>query len=470
MSGSNQHQVNVHSRLTVVSSIPTEPMGHTTPLNPLDHTMGSHTVHIIYYYRTSPFSKQGRYAMDLDNVRIALSDLLSKYPRMTGRLFRDVDGKWEVRYNDAGVRMFKATVGTTVDEWLRSADESDERNLTVWEDMPDGNPTSWSPFQIQISEFEGGGLAIGISFPHLLADPTSAVLFHKSWTDAERGDPTGHHPPILTLPPLHNRPPPTTTENTSTTIKYLQKNSKLSPISSTKMATFSFKFSNTMIKQGLSKITDKCANATPFDYLTALFWLQIIKLKTLMADSDTHSISLCVDARKLLDVPIPMKFFGNALTFSQLSVQNEVLKGDNGLAEAVRLLHDHVNGIKKDDVVSMIDWLESSPEAIDGVHPKGVQMYGQELTCVSLEHLMDPKGEFESLVYESKFGNNEKPVHVSYHVGKAEGAGLILVAPSPEGGLSRTVTVTMPAEEVVKLCEDPVIMGMEPTMIVSGRR
>ncbi|XP_076890835.1 protein ECERIFERUM 2-like [Bidens hawaiensis] len=474
MTGSIQHEVNVHSRLTVVSSTQTEPMGQIYALTPTDHTMRSHTVHILYYYRTRPFSNEGRYAMDLDNVRVSLSELLSKYPRMTGRLVRDESGNWEVKYNDAGIRMFKANVTTTVDEWLRVADESDERNLTVWEDMPDGDPTSWSPFQIQVSEFVGGGLAIGISFSHMLADPTSGVLFYKSWTDAESGNPVGRHPPIFTLPPLNNRPPPTSTENTPITVKYLQKHSKQPPISSPKMATSTFKFSNAMIKKGLSKIVDKCPEATPFDYLTAVFWMQIIKLKTLIADSTTHSISLCVDARKYFDVRIPMKFFGNALTFSQLCLENEAIVRDNGLAAVVQSVHCHVNGIKKDDIVSMIDWLESSPKGSSGVYPKGIQMYGPELTCVSLEHLiMNPKDdsedEFESLVYEAKFRNNEKPMHVSYRIGKAEGAGLMIVAPSPEGGLARTVTVTLPAEEVVKLCEDPVIMGMAPTIVLSGR-
>ncbi|KAK1407699.1 hypothetical protein QVD17_39322 [Tagetes erecta] len=470
MSKSIQNKVNVHSRLTVVSSTPTEPIGRICTLTPIDHIMSAHTVHVIYYYRTSPWSKQGRYAMDLDNVRVSLSELLSKYPRMTGRLVRDEHGKWEVKYNDAGVRMFKANVEISVDEWLRFGGEFDERDLTVWEDMPDGDPTSWSPFQMQVTEFEGGGLAIGISFSHMLADPTSAFLFYKSWTDAERGDPAGHHPPILSLPQLDNRPPNTTSENSSTTIKYLQKNSKLTSVCSTKMATCSFKFSNTMIKQGLSKVVNKCPNATPFEYLTALFWLQIIKLKTLNAHLSTHSISLCVDARKVLDVPLPKKFFGNASHFSQLCIQNEMLMGDNGLAEAVKCVHHHVNGITKDDIFSMIDWVESARDGLNGVYPKAAQMYGPELTSVNLEHLINPKDEVGSLVYEARFRNNEKPIHVSYHVGKAEGAGLIIVAPSPDGGLARTVTVTLPEEEVVKLCDDPVIMEMAPTMVVSGRR
>ncbi|KAL7596015.1 hypothetical protein Lser_V15G31114 [Lactuca serriola] len=475
MSTTRTTHVNVHSRLTVVSSIPTEPMGSTCGLTPIDHTMGSHTVHIIFYYRTSPFSKRGRFALDLDNVRVSLSDLLSKYPRMTGRLFRDGEGNWEVKYNDAGVRMFKADVGTTVDEWLRFADESDERNLTAWEEMPDGNPTSWSPFQIQVNEFLEGGLAIGLSFSHLLADATSGTLFYKSWTDADRGESTGYDPPILSLPQLDNRPPPTTTDTTSITTDYLQKNTKLAPISSEKMATYVFKFSNSTMKQCLSKISDRSPDATPFDYLTALFWSRIIELKTQIAVSPTQSISICIDARKLLDVPAPMKFFGNAVSFSKLSLRNELLMGDDdGLPEAVEAVHRHVKGIKKEDIFSMIDWMENCRKGSNGGYPPAIQMYGPELTFVSLEHLMIPKeestDELEALDYEAKFRNNEKPVHVSYHVRKAEGQGLIIVAPSPEGGAARTVTVTLPVEEIGKLCEDPVIREMETTMIVSGRR
>nr|GEV55575.1 protein eceriferum 26-like [Tanacetum cinerariifolium] len=121
----------------------------------------------------------------------------------------------------------------------------------------------------------------------------------------------------------------------------------------------------------------------------------------------------------------------------------------------------------------MINWLESSHKGMDGVYPEAVQMYRPELTFVSLEHLMTPKDDsqddIESLIYDAKFRNDEKPVHVSYHVGKAGGEGLIVIAPSPEGGVVRTVTVTLPTEEIVKLCQDSMIMEMKPTMIVSGK-
>ena len=46
-------------------------------------------------------------------------------------------------------------------------------------------------------------------------------------------------------------------------------------------------------------------------------------------------------------------------------------------------------------------------------------MYGTELTCVCMEHLVFEE-ENESLLYAAMFGNNEKPVHVSCRVGNVD--------------------------------------------------
>ena len=59
------------------------------------------------------------------------------------------NGNWEVKNNDTGVRVIRAKVGAKLDEWLRSADGSEERDLTVWEDMPQ-DPNTWSPFRVQV--------------------------------------------------------------------------------------------------------------------------------------------------------------------------------------------------------------------------------------------------------------------------------------------------------------------------------
>lgn len=135
--------VNVHSKLTVVSSKPIVP-GKTHPLSALDHSMGLHTLHIVFYYEENPFG-----SFELDPLRESLSEVLSLYPPVTGRLTGTENGNWEVKCNDAGLRATRAKVGVTLDEWLRSANASEERALTVWEDMPEDSST-WSPFRLQV--------------------------------------------------------------------------------------------------------------------------------------------------------------------------------------------------------------------------------------------------------------------------------------------------------------------------------
>lgn len=136
-------RVRVLSKLTAVSSRPTGP-GHTHPFTALDHAMGLHSLHIIYYYRDNVFRH-----FDLDPSRVSLSEVLSLYPPVTGRLVRDGNGNWQVKCNDAGVRVIRARVGTTLDEWLTSADGLEEKDLAVWDDMPD-DPNTWSPFRVQV--------------------------------------------------------------------------------------------------------------------------------------------------------------------------------------------------------------------------------------------------------------------------------------------------------------------------------
>jgi hypothetical protein len=136
-------RVSVHSMLTAVSSQPVG-SGKTHPLSVLDHAMGLHTVHVVFYYKKNPFG-----IFDVDPLRIALSEVRCLYPPVTGRLTRGESGNWLLKCNDAGVRVLRAKVEATMDEWLRSADSSEEKDLTFWEEIPE-EPSTWSPFRIQV--------------------------------------------------------------------------------------------------------------------------------------------------------------------------------------------------------------------------------------------------------------------------------------------------------------------------------
>ncbi|XP_065879568.1 uncharacterized protein [Euphorbia lathyris] len=124
-----------------------------------------------------------------------MSEMLTCFPIVTGimdenfvgRLVKDEKGKnWMIKCNDAGVRMVEAKLKGSLDDWLDKVDSDKEFNLIYWEDMFH-NPYFWSTFNVQITEFEEDGIAIGLSCFHLLADPSCATMFIKAWADITLG-------------------------------------------------------------------------------------------------------------------------------------------------------------------------------------------------------------------------------------------------------------------------------------------
>lgn len=145
------------AKSTAASVTPVRP-GKTHALSPLDNAMERHTVHVVLYLRAAP-------GLDREQLKESLSEVLSLYPAMTGRLTRGEgsDGAgtgsadaahahrgWVVKCNDAGVRMVDARAGVTLDEWLATATGDEEMDLLYYEPMgPD--PYIWSPFYVQVS-------------------------------------------------------------------------------------------------------------------------------------------------------------------------------------------------------------------------------------------------------------------------------------------------------------------------------
>ncbi|XP_021773163.1 protein ECERIFERUM 26-like [Chenopodium quinoa] len=454
--------VKVQSVLTVVSSTPVNPPGRTLTLSPLDRAMEQHTLHVIFYFKSG--------SIEFNRVRPFLNEVLTMYPNVVGRLAKDGDGSWLVKCTDAGLRVHRATVGVSVDDWLRSASAQDEIKLIVHQEVPP-DTQYWAPFRMQVTDFEGGGTAISLSCPHMLADPISVTLLIKSWTEACHND-VIVHPPFLNTHVI-NQPPTFITPSTTTTSPsyYASKSKALNPNPKVKMVSATFSFSDSAIKQSLAKFESTVPDATPFALLTALFWTRIAELKAQTHEDIQQSISICMDMRKNLRAPLPYGYFGNALHFSKLTVNTE--KMSNGdLGQVAELVHHHVTGFKDEEFWSAVDWLKSRKDD-QGKFLPPFQMYGPELTCVNMESMIAPinvrEKESQPLMYGMEFVKDQKPAHVSYHLENVQGEGLIMVMPSPDEGLARRVTVTLPEEELEKLLQDKVILSLEPTLLLSGK-
>ncbi|KAK1288479.1 hypothetical protein QJS10_CPB19g00882 [Acorus calamus] len=445
------------SKSTAVSATPVKP-GKTYPLSILDHSMGLHTLRLVFYYKPMTTTSG---PIDRERLKESLSDCLSHYPAVTGRLFRSEEGNWIVKCNDAGVRLMDATVDATVDEWLETVggDEEVER-MTYWED-PLEDVSVWSPFYIQFNKFNDGGLAIGLSCPHMHVDPTCATLIIKAWSDCHRLAPI-IHPPFFHPPALIPRPNPNL--STASAAFYDSKSKHPNPLNNTTpppMSTATFRFSDASVKKLLSELTPHCPDATPFDALAALFWTSVARASG--EEARARALSVCIDFRKLMHAPLPHGFFGNALHFSRVSVETEGEEGEGAgaLARAAQAVRAHVSGLEEEEYWSAVEWLGTVRRDGKGRLMEPFAMYGgEELTCASFDHMFS---------YGACFERDAKPAHVSYRVGGVGGEGMIMVLPSPEEGLGRTVTVTLPKDRTEAVRADKAVLRFEPTMVASGR-
>ncbi|PON57940.1 Transferase [Parasponia andersonii] len=436
---------------TIVSTKPVPP-GKYFPPSVLDRLMEKNHIRMVFYYPKMIMTGHVNHVL-----RESLSELLTSYPAVTGRLLRnEEDGQWIIKCNDAGVRMVEARAQGSLEDWLKCVDRDKELELVCWEEMYH-KPYFWSTFYVQLTEFEDGGFAIGLSCLHLLADLTSATVFINSWAQTafygkmlasyfhplpprKPSNKKAHHDIPYSYTPLINHYKSTT------------ERSKSIPVVDTKYTTVSLAFADRMVRACLdeAQIIDKTKKMglgpSPFEALAGLFWVCISKAKGMT--NGLLNMSVCLDMRNVLN--LDKRFFGNCMVYNQVHSGN--LQG-NDLSEAAKAIGEVVAKMDNEGVMDLIEWLQEND------HRDLPLMNGCDLVCASLG-AVDP--------YLAVFGDGIRPIHASYYVEPVLGLGQVLILPGPpgEGPLSRVVMVTLPEDEIVKLCEDGLLLRFLPTILM----
>lgn len=89
-------------------------------------------------------------------VKESMSEALADWPELAGRLRKDREGEgcWEIKINDAGVRLVQASVEMRLDEFIAAEDRADkEAALADWVDVDMKNPDFCALFYIQVFVF-----------------------------------------------------------------------------------------------------------------------------------------------------------------------------------------------------------------------------------------------------------------------------------------------------------------------------
>lgn len=307
---------------------------------------------------------------------------------------------------------------------------------------------------LQITEFEEGGLAIGMSCTHLLADPICVTRLIKAWADVTLTGEVVVPPVSPTLPSQRPGDKNTNSKPYTSLINYYKSSIHKSILASdVKYATITLAFSDQMVQACMAMAGTPSAlddiSPSPFETLAGLFWFCISKVKGVREGLMSMSISL--DMRKVLG--LNKGFFGNCMVYNKVHATG--FKENGLLIEATKAIREVVTTMDSEGIMDLIEWLKSN----DDQYCPSVN--DCDLICASLEDV-DP--------YLALFEEEFAPMKVSYYVDPVFRQGQVLILPSQpgEGPLSRVVMVTLPEDEAVRLIEDDFVRHFSPHVLMGS--
>lgn len=310
----------------------------------------------------------------------------------------------------------------------------------------------------QLTQFEGGGLAIAISCAHMLADAVCLSALVTAWADMNL---LGK---MLSPPCFHPLPPPRVGDapnrqhppSRALVDHYATSMESESPEAGG-FATATFAFSDEMVRSILAEAQAADDGATApsvFVALAALFWAAVSRAKG--KDRGLVDMTVCMDARKALN--LSRSFFGNAMVFAGVR-GGEI--GGSKLEVAAKAIADATKAIDYEGVAGLMEWLDSRTSG-EGTGGPALRLCGQRLVCANWEGLSPHLATFEQGL---------GPIHVSYYLEPVTGEGHILVLPQPrEESLGRVVAVTLPEAQLERLREDGHILRYQPKTLMSPSR
>lgn len=161
------------------------------------------------------------------------------------------------------------------------------------------------------------------------------------------------------------------------------------------------------------------------------------------------NMSICLDARKVLG--LHKAWFGNCMIYNK--VHSDGLE-KHSMSQAARAIGEVVAKMDCEGIMELIEWLEQIESSTPPL------MNSCDLICANLEEVVD--------IYSTEFIEKFRPFQVSYYVEPVFGIGQVLIFPAPpgDGPLGRVAMVTLPEDEVIKLCEDELLLQFSPTILM----
>ncbi|XP_072994870.1 tryptamine hydroxycinnamoyltransferase 1-like [Typha latifolia] len=304
-------------------------------------------IHVAVLYAFAPPTPTNEALID------GLSKTLPRFPALTSRLGYTHERRRPclvIGDDDGGALLVEATVDGNLSDHLPLKPSPELRQLHP--------PTEGvrCMFQVQINRFNCGGVVIGMTHVHTVADGESMSHFLVTWGETVRGLP-------IDRPPVHDRslltprsPPWSEFQHRGFEFLPMEPNQNLLRLNQTsvdpsKITSTLLHYSLEFISKLKSSITNKC---TTFEALASHIWRKITISRGLKYSQHTTA-RVSVNGRTKLN--IPNEYFGNVV-LNACPEANVKLLVEGGLPAAARVIHDGVSKIDARYFRSFVDFGE----------------------------------------------------------------------------------------------------------------
>ncbi|XP_058094732.1 tryptamine hydroxycinnamoyltransferase 2-like [Magnolia sinica] len=325
---------------------PSNPLHNThIPLTIFDKAALNLHVAIIYAFRP-PMPTN-------DEMKSGLAKALTYFPHLAGRLSIDEQHHPCFVLNNAGIRLIETQIEMTLIERLPLDPSTDLRKLYPTFDGVD------ELLQIQLNRFSCGGLLIGLTAHHRVADGQSMSSFFLAWAKLVRGldvDPLPYHDRAAISVP---RNPPRCDFNHQ--VMEFRENTTLAESPTSNSVCLSYienlvvHFSGEFIARLKTHVNPGHQYST-FECLMAHLWKKITLARG-QQDDELTQVKVAVNGRARIKPTVPMEYFGNLVLWAYPKLKvGELLSGTH--ASAAKVIHDAVARINDAYFKSFIDFGE----------------------------------------------------------------------------------------------------------------
>ncbi|XP_010251819.1 PREDICTED: agmatine coumaroyltransferase-2-like [Nelumbo nucifera] len=313
------------------------------PLSIFDKAAFDLHVPILYAFRAPVPSNEA--------MREGLSKALAHYPHLAGRFTTDDQGRTCIILNNAGVRIIETYVPITLAEQLPFTPDSEVGNL-----LPPLEGVE-ELLQVQLNRYACGGLVLGLSSHHRVADGQSMSYFTISWSSLVRGL-------DIEAFPYHDRDSvsvprnPPRVEFDHPNIEFRKNTSSNTNELSSSITNLIVHLSADFVTKLKAKVCQGNKRYSTFECLLSHLWKKMTQARGLERDEFTQ-VRVAVNGRARMKPPVPMEYFGNLVLWAYPRLRVKELLNES-CAYVAKAIHEAVAKIDHEYFQSFIDFGELS--------------------------------------------------------------------------------------------------------------